>query len=138
MRLGLGILFFYNGFVKLLDPAWTAGGYLMAAKQMRWFYLWLARPEILPAVDFLNEWGLTLIGLALILGIFTRVASFFGIVLMMLYYIPAFPPLHGWVDEHVIYSAAFLALMAFGAGEILTFNTWVQTRLHPAWHKYFK
>ena len=100
-------------------------------KAYREFYF---RPR--PIINFLNEWGLTLIGLALIFGVFVRLASFFGIVLMMLYYLPIFPPAHGLVDEHIIYSLVFLVLMAFGSGEILTLNKWLQERLHPAWHKW--
>ncbi len=112
LRLCLGILFFYGGLIKIINPA--------------------------PAVDFLNSWIPAIIGLALIFGVFVRIASSLGIILTILYYIPVFPPVPGWIDEHVIYVAAFLTLIAFGAGEILTLNSWIQTRLHPAWHKYFK
>ncbi len=54
-------------------------------------------PEIqdLQIVNFANEWGLTLIGLALILGIFTRVASWAGIAMLTMYYL-AYPPFGGF------------------------------------------
>ena len=136
LRISLGVLFFLAGYTKLVDPAWSAAGYISGSKALVGFYNWLLQPNILLVVNFLNEWGLTLIGLALILGIFVRLASFFGIVTMVLYYLPTFPPAHGLVDEHIIYSVSFLVLMAFGAGKILTLNTWVQTRLHPMWHKW--
>lgn len=136
LRFGMGILFLWAGYTKLIDPAWSASGYISGSKVFVGFYNWLMQPNILPTINFLNEWGLTLIGIALILGIFTRLASFFGIVLMILYYLPIYPPLHGIVDEHIIYALVFLVLMAFGGGEILTLNTWIQTRLHPMWHKW--
>jgi thiosulfate dehydrogenase [quinone] large subunit len=43
--------------------------------------------------DAANAWGLTLIGLALMLGLFARYASLAGIFLLLLYYLshPAFP-----------------------------------------------
>src|SRR3989338_6514068 len=136
LRIGMGILFFWAGYTKLIDPTWSAAGYISGSKIFAGFYSWLLQPNILPIINFLNEWGLTLIGLALIFGVFVRLASFFGIVLMMLYYLPIFPPAHGLVDEHIIYSLVFLVLMAFGSGEILTLNKWLQERLHPAWHKW--
>ena len=136
LRVGMGILFFWAGYTKLIDPSWTAAGYIAGSKNFVGFYSWLLQPNILPTINFLNEWGLTLIGFALIFGIFVRFASFFGIIVMILYYLPIYPPLHGLVDEHVIYSLVFLVLMAFGAGKILTLNTWFQTRLHPMWHKW--
>jgi len=135
-RIVLGFLFFMAGWSKLNNPNWSAAGYISGSKIFVNFYSGLLQPTILPIVNFLNEWGLTLIGLALILGIFVRVASFFGIIMMTLYYLPIYPPKNGLIDEHIILISAFLILISFGAGKILTLNTWVQTRLHPAWHKW--
>lgn len=137
LRIGLGIMFLWAGYTKLMNPNWSAAGYIASSKILSGFYDFLLQPNVLPIINFLNEWGLTLIGLALILGIFVRLASFFGLALMILYYLPIYPPAHGLIDEHIIYSAAFLVLMAFGAGEILTLSAWFQTRLHPMWHKWF-
>ena len=47
--------------------------------------------------DMLNMLGLTLIGLALILGLFTRIAAICGSLLMLLYYI-AYPPFLGYMQ----------------------------------------
>ena len=136
LRIGLGILFFWAGYTKLIDPAWSAAGYIAGSKLFTGFYGWLLQPSVLPTVNFFNEWGLTLIGAALILGIFVRFASLFGIIMMVLYYLPIFPPAQGLIDTHIIYSLVFLVFMAFGAGKILTLNSWVETRLHPMWHKW--
>ena len=136
LRIGMGILFFWAGYTKLIDSNWSAAGYIAGSKTLIVFYTWLLQPNVLPFINFLNEWGLTLIGAALILGIFVRFASFCGMVMMILYYFPIFPPAHGLIDEHIIYAAAFMVLMTFGAGEILTLSTWFQTRLHPMWHKW--
>lgn len=121
MRITLGSLFLYAGIVKLMDPAWTSAGYLMGAKTMAGFYHWLASAQTINAVDAVNKWGLLLIGSALIIGLATRVASFFAIVLMSLYYIPTlvFPyaGTHAYiVDEHIVYIAALCVLIAFRAG----------------------
>ena len=86
LRISLGWLFFYAGVTKLFDPAWTAAGYLKGAKTFASFYEWLLTPSILPVVNFLNEWGLTLIGVSLLLGVMVRLSSILGAALMLLYY----------------------------------------------------
>ena len=136
LRIGMGVLFFWAGYTKLITPNWSAAGYISGSKVFTGFYSWLLSPNLLPTINFLNEWGLTLIGAALLFGIFVRLASFFGLTLMILYYLPIYPPAHGLVDEHIIYASVFLVFMAFGVGQILTLNSWIQTRLHPAWHKW--
>ena len=70
LRLSLGWYMFYAGITKVLDPSWSAEGYLKGAKFLPGFYTWLTSPGILPIVNFVNEWGLTLLGVSLILGIF--------------------------------------------------------------------
>ena len=123
LRLTLGWMFLYAGITKLINPAWTAAGYLSGAKTFPELYAFFMRPDILPVIDFLNMWGLTLIGAALILGIFVRLASVAGLLLMILYYLPIlqFPhpnPNSYIVDQHIIFMAAFLILAAFRAGRV--------------------
>src|SRR3989339_1547903 len=122
LRVSLGWLFFYAGITKVLNPEGSAAGYLKGAKTFAPFYQWLLTPSVLPAIDFLNEWCLTLIGVSLILGVFVRWGSYAGILLMVLYYLPIlqFPKVgdHSYiVDEHIIYIFAFLALVGFDAGK---------------------
>lgn len=123
LRISLGWLFFYAGITKVMDPEWTAAGYLKGAKTFSGLFQWFASSSNIGWVNFLNEWGLTLIGAALILGIFVRWASFAGIVLMVLYYLPIlnFPNVgHGYiVDEHIIYIFVFLLLIAAKAGQYI-------------------
>lgn len=93
IRLMIGWHLLYEGVVKLLDPRWSSGPYLM---QSRWilsdlFHSIAGSPLVLKVVDLLNVWGLILIGSALILGVFTRFACFAGVFLLGLYYI-ANPP----------------------------------------------
>jgi len=122
LRLSMGWLMFYAGITKVLDPNWSAAGYLENAQTFSSFYAWLAQPAILPFINFVNEWGLTLLGISLILGIFVRLSTIFGAVLMLLYYFPVleFPLIgtHSYlVDEHVIYAIALLVLGALNAGQ---------------------
>ncbi|OGY63015.1 MAG: hypothetical protein A2745_00025 [Candidatus Harrisonbacteria bacterium RIFCSPHIGHO2_01_FULL_44_13] len=125
----MGWLMLYAGITKVLDPNWSAAGYLQGAKTFAGFYQWLTQPNILPAINFINEWGLTLLGVSLILGIFVRLSSVFGTVLMMLYYFPVltFPYIsqHSFiVDEHVIYALVLIFFAAIGAGRYYGLDTW--------------
>ena len=123
LRVTLGWMFFWAGITKVLDPAWSAAGYLKGAKTLTWFYEWLASPSVLPIVNFMNEWGLTLLGISLILGIGVRLSSILGTLLMLLYYLVILdfphPNTHSFlVDEHIIYIFALLLLAATKAGRI--------------------
>jgi len=96
LRMLIGWHFLYEGIVKFLNPYWSSVGYLLEAPEMfsEVFSLITDNPDVLKIVDFLNIWGLTAIGLCLILGLFTRTATIAGIVLLFLYY-SAQPPLPG-------------------------------------------
>lgn len=123
LRVSMGWLFFYAGITKVLNPEWTAEGYLKAAKTFPELFNFFAAPGALPVVNLLNEWGLTLIGVALILGVFVRWAAWAGMALMVLYYLPIldfpYPNAHSYiVDEHIIYFFALWVLSAFGAGKV--------------------
>jgi len=40
------------------------------------------------------------------------------------------------INEYVVYALVFLLFVSAGSGKILTLNDWIQTRLHPMWHKW--
>jgi thiosulfate dehydrogenase [quinone] large subunit len=125
LRLLIGWHFLYEGLAKLLNPYWTSAGYL--AESQWWFkgvFLAIAAsPTAVTVVDYLNMWGQTLIGLALMLGLLTRWATIGGVVLLALYYIAA-PPFVGYtygmpaegsyliVNKVLIELAALLVLLA--------------------------
>lgn len=123
LRISLGWIFLYAGLVKLTNPSWSAEGFLHGAKNLPILYNWFASDKILPITNILNEWGLTLLGISLILGIFVRLSSFFGIILMILYYIAQFEfpysDSHSFVvDNHVIYIFLLLYFMRVRAGRV--------------------
>lgn len=97
LRIAIGWHFMYEGMVKLFSPDWSARPFLEGSRWIfgDFFRLLAAGDASLNAVNFANEWGLTLIGLALILGIFTRLASWAGIAMLALYYM-AYPPFGGF------------------------------------------
>ena len=93
LRVAIGWHFLYEGLIKLFAGNWSAESYLTNTYgSFSGFYHWLAAsPESLAIVNFLNIWGLTLIGLSLFLGLFIRWSSLFGAFLLLLYYF-AYPP----------------------------------------------
>ncbi len=115
-RLSLGWLMLYAGWTKIINETWTAGPYLLAAKTLPGLFAFFASPDILPYINFANKWGLFLLGISLITGVWVRASAPLGAVLMLLYYLPvlAFPYAgHGFlVDEHVIYGLLLLVFMA--------------------------
>jgi len=138
LRLAIGWYMLYAGMTKVIDPAWSAAGYLKGAKTFAGFYHALTQPALLPIVNFLNEWGLTLLGISLILGLCVRLSGILGAVLMALYYFPTLdfpkvPPHALLVDEHVIYAAALLVLSAIRAGR--TFGLDALLAAHPSLSK---
>jgi len=96
LRIIMGWYFLYEGFVKLLDPNWSAGPYLMdSGGWLAGFFKSLAsNPELLNLINLLNTWGLIAIGLSLILGLLTREASIAAIILLSMYFL-SHPPLIG-------------------------------------------
>ena len=117
LRITLGWYFLYAGFSKIINPDWSAAGYLNTAKTFTGFYAWLASPSMIDVVNFFNEWALLIIGLSVLLGIFVKWTAPVGAVMMILYYFPilTFPTAgHGFiVDEHLIYAAALMLLAAY-------------------------
>ena len=93
IRAAIGWHFLYEGFIKLFADEWSAASYLNNTHGfLSGFYHWLAAaPLRMEIVDFLNIWGLILIGLALFIGLCARWASLAGALLLTLYYF-AYPP----------------------------------------------
>jgi uncharacterized membrane protein YphA (DoxX/SURF4 family) len=97
IRVLTGWFFLYEGFIKLLDPSWTARYYLMGS---RWIFAGLFHqmadsPAIMSVIDFANTWGLILIGMSLLTGLLVRWSSLAGFVLLMFYFV-AYPPIPGY------------------------------------------
>ncbi len=96
LRFLIGWHLLFEGFSKLLIPNWTSFGFLQESKWILAGFakFVLAHDNVLAVVDVLNTWGLIAIGLALMLGIFARLAAFAGAALLLMYY-SINPPLIG-------------------------------------------
>ncbi|MBN1894214.1 DoxX family protein [bacterium] len=129
LRVIIGWHFLYEGVAKLLLGNWSAAGFLL---QSKWIFApvfkWMANnAAVLDAVNVLNMWGLTAIGLGLILGCFTRLAALAGIAIIMLYYVcnPPFVglfysiPMEGHymiVNKNLVEVAGLVVIMLFPTG----------------------
>ncbi|MDP2889082.1 MAG: DoxX family protein [Bacteroidota bacterium] len=93
LRVAIGWHFLYEGTAKILQGNWTASGFLLNTSGFfSGFYHWIANsPALLNISDFLNMYALLFIGLALFIGLFSRVAALSGALLLTLYYF-AYPP----------------------------------------------
>ena len=93
LRIAVGWHFLYEGIIKLFITDWSAEAYLRGSYGfLSGFFHWLASdPGLINIVNFLNIWGMILIGLGLFIGIFIRITSVAGILLLLLYYF-AYPP----------------------------------------------
>lgn len=82
-------------------------------------------------VDWLFMLGLLLIGLALILGIGIKIASYSAVVLLSLMYLSLIPPANNPVlDEHIIYILVMIGIIKVNAGQWFGFGKyWANTSL---------
>ena len=132
LRVAIGWHFLYEGIAKLINPSWSSLAYLVdSAGFMSGIFNAMAGNEgVVKVVDFCNEWGLVLIGLGLILGIFTNLSAYAGMALLALYYLShppflgvefAFPTEGSYliVDKNLVEIFALGVLVAFPTGRII-------------------
>ena len=132
LRVLIGWHFLYEGISKLINPYWSSAAYLLDSK---WIFSGLAKtivanPTLLSISDYVNMWGLTLVGLSLLLGLLSRYGSLVGMTFVCLYYLFA-PPLLGLeygrpgegsyliVNKNLIEACALWVLYCFPTSHII-------------------
>ena len=139
LRMLIGWHFLYEGFFKLWRPAWTrdgtllgpwsSAGYLRAATgPFADVFHRMAGSSWLPAIDHLVAIGLVLVGLSLVLGLFTQAGCVGALVLLAMFYLAQIPTrgLHDpgsegaylFVNKNLVEAAAVFAVFAFRTGRI--------------------
>lgn len=139
LRVAIGWHFLYEGFAKLLDPEWTAAGYLESSTGLLapLFHALAGNETLLAMVNILNTWGLLLAGMGLFLGLFTRLAQGAGIALLLLYYL-SHPPIftepgffregsYFIISKDLLEMLALVALMFFPTGRFLGVDGLLET-----------
>ena len=126
LRVVTGWYFLYEGISKLLSPGWTSYGYLMDSQGLfAEIFKSLGQNQFLmPIVDAVNIYGLILIGLLMILGLFEKIGYLGAALLLIMYYLshPAslnvtylLPPegSYLWINKNIVMLFAVIVLMAF-------------------------
>ena len=139
LRTLIGWHFLYEGLVKLVWPAWTRAGVPMGRFSSAGYlrsstgpfadvFRALADASWLPWLDLLVAWGLLLIGLGLVLGLFTQVACGGALALLAVFYL-SWLPTRGvyepgtegnylFVNKNLVEAAAVFVVLVFRTGRI--------------------
>jgi uncharacterized membrane protein YphA (DoxX/SURF4 family) len=132
LRFSIGWHFFYQGLGKLQAAHWTSESYLRSATgpagelfhKMADYGMWLK------FADQGTMWGLLVLGVLLMVGLFTRTATVLSMGLLLLFYAAQPPlPIHGfsvrtpdgtelYVNKVMIEMMALLVSLAFDTGRI--------------------
>jgi thiosulfate dehydrogenase [quinone] large subunit len=151
----VGWHFLYEGYYKLMLPgwastgeplaAWTAAGYLKAATgPFAPFLQAMAGSRALPIVDIAVPVGLALVGLSLMLGLFTQLGCVGAALFLALFYVSSIPlsgmPQPGAegtyliVNKNLIELGIVLVLLAFRTGRIAGLDVLRRRRGHRPPH----
>ncbi len=129
LRFGIGWHLFYQGFGKIVAVSWSSEGYLSAS----WgpFLKIAEHPTLLSFADHATMWSLTILGVFLMVGLFTRFSAVMGAGLLLMIYM-AIPPLDYtgfvfstsqgselYVDKTLIEVLALIAVASFDTGRII-------------------
>lgn len=129
LRILVGWHFLYEGIAKFSSPTWSAAGYLKQARgPFAGLFKWLAgQPNLLANADLITMWGLTIVGVLLILGLFTRLSSIAAMAFLVMFYF-ATPPFVGYfyslpsegsyllVNKNLVELAALVVILLTGSG----------------------
>ena len=140
LRTVIGWHFLYEAYYKITSPAWspagtplarwTSAGYLRGASgPLAGLFQRMANaPGWLPWIDRSVKIGLLLIGLSLILGLFTKVGSWGALVFLSLFYLLYIPTMgvpqtgnegtYLIVNKTLIEAIAICVLLVFDTGAI--------------------
>jgi thiosulfate dehydrogenase (quinone) large subunit len=121
IRIAMGWLMLEAGLRKLVSGDFTAASFLARSTGpfANIFHSLANNTSVLPLINNLVIWGEFAIGIALILGILIRFTSFWGAIMMLLYYLTSLPPATGWITQQVIFILIFIMFMVTGVGYLL-------------------
>jgi thiosulfate dehydrogenase [quinone] large subunit len=129
LRVVIGWHFLYEGIAKLTSLSWSSAGYLKQSRgPLANVFKGIANDaNLLANVDLITMWGLTIVGVLLMLGLFTRLACLAGIGFLTMFY-AANPPLVGYfysmpaegsyliVNKNLVELFALIVVLLTGSG----------------------
>jgi thiosulfate dehydrogenase [quinone] large subunit len=139
LRTMIGWHFLYEAFYKIMSPAWspagaplarwTSAGYLKGASgPLAGLFQKMVNAGWTPWIDRTVKVSLLLIGLSLILGLFTKVGSWAALLFLSLFYLLYMPSMgvpqpnnegtYLIVNKTLIEAAAVCVLLVFNTGAI--------------------
>jgi thiosulfate dehydrogenase (quinone) large subunit len=151
LRTLIGWHFFYEGYTKLLQPAWnragapvaawSSAGYLKAATgPLADSFHALGSASWIGTLDLAIASALVAIGLSLLLGLFTQAGCLGAAGLLAMFYLSAIPMglpepraegTYLLVNKNLIEAAAVLVLFSFRTGRIAGLDRLRMSRLQP-------
>lgn len=152
LRTAIGWHFAYEGYTKLLDPAWSRAGaplspfssvgYLQAAGgPFGELFRSLAQPEWIPWIDTIVAIALLAAGLCLMLGLLTQLGCALAMALLAVFYVSAIPlglpqpnaeGTYLLVNKNLIELLAVGAIMSFRTGRIAGLDVLMRSRARRA------
>lgn len=144
LRMLVGWHFLYEGYAKLLHPAWgrdgrplgewTSAGYLKAATgPLAGFFHSMGDASWIGRLDLVVALALIAVGLSLLLGLFTQLGCLGAAGLLVMFYVSAIPMgmpdpraegSYLIVNKNLIELAAVAVLFAFRTGRIAGLDGW--------------
>jgi thiosulfate dehydrogenase [quinone] large subunit len=138
LRTLIGWHFLYEGYTKVLQPAWgrtgapvvawSSAGYLKAATgPLADMFHAMGNASWVGTLDIVVAFGLVAIGLSLMLGLFTQTGCAGAMVLLVLFYLSAIPMglpearaegTYLIVNKNLVEAAAVLVVFSFRTGRI--------------------
>lgn len=157
LRTLIGWHFLYEGYTKLLHPAWgqtgaplppwSSAAYLKAATgPLAPLFHWMGSAPWIGTLDVVIAVALTAVGLSLMLGLFTQSGCAGAAALLAAFYLAAIPVggidaraegTYLLVNKNLIEACAVLVLFAFRTGYIAGLDRlWLRSRsVHPSMHE---
>lgn len=132
LRMAIGWLLLYEGIGRAMNSNWSLTSYLSGSRGFLsgYFISLTTHSNLMYAFDIINEWGLILIGMGLIFGLFSQFFSLAGLVFVLIGYL-SHPPFFGLnytsivqgsyliVNELFILSLLFLLFVLFPTSHII-------------------
>jgi thiosulfate dehydrogenase (quinone) large subunit len=155
LRIVVGIVFLSAAFEKLvIAKDWTAAGFLkfatggspiLAEPAEGAIYnpthdIWVGlvtNDAAMGLINVLVPWGQLGIGIALIVGLFTRFAATMGTLMMLLFFVAAWDFQYGVVNQHLTYAVVTAFIGYIGAGNYYGLDAMISGKVGPTLRRWF-